>query len=169
MTKFNIRILSIGYLGIAPEDRLLDIGAGTGSVSIEAALQGAKVWGIEKKKEAVELIQSNCKKFNVHMEILQGKAPEDLPDIQFNKCFIGGSGGQLKDIFQFLDRNLEDRGIICGNFITINNLYDFLRLLADYGYEDIETNLIQTAQMDHLGLMKGQNPIYIIKGVKNNG
>ena len=50
MTKFNIRILNMAYLSIEKGDRLLDIGAGTGSISIEAALQGAKVWAVEKPK-----------------------------------------------------------------------------------------------------------------------
>lgn len=169
MTKFNIRMLSIGYLAIEPDDRFLDIGAGTGAVAIEAALQGARVWAIEREPEGIALIQANCEKFNINMTIIPGKAPEDLLNFKFNKCFIGGSGGKLNDIFQYLDKNLEHGGILCGNFITIDNLYEFLKLLKKYGYEDMETNLIQTAQMDKLGLMKGQNPIYIAKGVKNNG
>lgn len=169
MTKFNIRILSIGYLAIEPGDRFLDVGAGTGSISVEAALQGAKVWAIEREPEGIELIQSNCEKFNININIIPGKAPEDLLNFKFNKCFIGGSGGKLKDIFQYLDLNLDDGGIVCGNFITINNLYECLKLLKEHGYEDIETNLIQASQMDKSGLMKGQNPIYIAKGVKNNG
>lgn len=169
MTKFNIRILSIGHLAIEAGDRFLDIGAGTGSISIEAALQGAKVWAVEKELEGVGLIKSNSEKFNVDMTIIEGKAPEELPNIKFNKCFIGGSGGKLKEIFRYLDLNLDPSGIVCGNFITINNLYEFLELLKEYGYKDIETNLIQSSHMDKLGLMKGQNPIYIVKGVKNNG
>ena len=169
MTKFNIRMLSIGYLAIEQGDKFLDIGAGTGSVAIEAALQGAKVWAIERKSEGVELIQSNCQKFNVNLTIIPGKAPEDLINFKFNKCFIGGSAGKLKDIFRYLEMNLEKDGIVCGNFITINNLYEFLKLLKEYGYGDIETNLIQSSQMDEIGLMKGQNPIYIVKGVKRNG
>ncbi len=62
MTKFNIRILTMAYLSIKEEDRLLDIGAGTGSISIEGALQGAKVWAIERKEEGIELINKNAKK-----------------------------------------------------------------------------------------------------------
>lgn len=168
MTKFNIRILTIGYLAIEKDDRLLDIGAGTGSISIEAALHGAKVWAVEREEEGIHLIKSNNQKFSTDINIIKGQAPEALPEIKFNKCFIGGSGGKLKEIFSYLEMNLENEGIVCGNFITLNNLTEFIGLLKEYKYQDIETQLIQSAHMDRVGLMKGQNPIYIVKGVKSN-
>ena len=168
MTKFNIRILIIGYLAIEEGDRLLDIGAGTGSISIEAALQGAKVWAIEREEEGIVLIKSNNEKFKTNINIINGQAPEALPDIKFNKCFIGGSGGKLQEIFSYLENNLDDKGIVCGNFITLNNLIEFINLLRKFNYKKIETQLIQSAYMDEIGLMKGQNPIYIVKGEKTN-
>ena len=168
MTKFNIRVLTIGYLAIEEGDRLLDIGAGTGSISIEAALQGANVWAIEREREGINLIKSNNEKFKTNINIISGHAPESLPEVKFNKCFIGGSGGSLGDIFEYLEEQLEEDGIVCGNFITISNLNQFIDLLRKYNYRDIETQLIQSAYMDKIGLMKGQNPIYIVKGVKNN-
>lgn len=169
MTKFNIRVLTIGYLGINKGDRFLDIGAGTGSISIEASLQGAKTWAIEREEDGINLIKENNDKFGTDISIVQGLAPKDLPDIKFNKCFIGGSGGKLKEIFKYLENHLEVNGVLCGNFITLNNLSEFLNLLKKYGYMNIETQLIQSAYMDKIGLLKGQNPIYIVKGVKSNG
>lgn len=168
MTKFNIRILTIAYLEIKEGDRFLDIGAGTGSVSIEAALHGAKTWAIEKEAEGIDLIRLNNNKFNTDINIIEGQAPRDLPPIKINKCFVGGSRGQLKDIFDYLEENLDHGGILCGNFITLKNLNEFTELLKKYNYSNIETGLIQTSYMDKIGLMKGQNPIFIIKGVKNN-
>jgi cobalt-precorrin-6B (C15)-methyltransferase len=168
MTKFNIRILTIGYLAIERGDKFLDIGAGTGSISIESALHGAKVYAIEREEEGVELIKTNRAKFGVDIDIIKGQAPEDLPNIKINKCFIGGSGGQLEGIFSYLDINLEDNGIVCGNFITIKNLNNFMELLNKYKYKDIEVQLIQVSTMDKIGLLKGQNPIFIVKGVKYN-
>ncbi|MBC8591402.1 precorrin-6Y C5,15-methyltransferase (decarboxylating) subunit CbiT [Wansuia hejianensis] len=168
MTKFNIRTLSIAYLSLKEGDRFLDIGAGTGSISIEAALQGAKVWAVEREKEGVDLIHQNSQKFNTDITIIEGHAPKDLPNMKFNKCFIGGSGGNLKDIFQYLDNNLEDGGILCGNFITLKNLNQFSILLKDHNYREIETQLIQSSYMDHIGLLRGNNPIFIIKGVKSH-
>ena len=166
MTKFNIRALTMAYLAIEKGDRLLDIGAGTGSISIEAALQGAKVWAIEREKEGIDIINRNSIKFDVNLNLIEGQAPDNLPDIKFNKCFIGGSGGKLKEIFQYLEGHLEASGIVCANFIMLKNLNNFIQLLEEYKYEDIEVQLIQSSYMDKIGLMKGQNPIFIVKGVK---
>lgn len=167
MTKFNIRVLTMAYLNIENGDKLLDIGAGTGSISIEAGLQGANVWSIEREPEGIALIQENANKLNVNLNIIDGSAPEDLPNIQFNKCFVGGSGGKLDEIFTYLNKNLEDKGILCGNFIKLENLYDFNRLMKDNNYEDIETQLIQASYIDHIGLLRSHNPIFITKGVKS--
>lgn len=166
MTKFNIRALTMAYLSIEEGDRLLDIGAGTGSISIEAVLQGAKTWSIEREVEGIELMKANCRKFNTKVEIIHGQAPEDLPVRSFNKCFVGGSGGKLKEIFLYLEDYLEKDGILVGNFITLKNLNEFINLLKKYDYHNIEIQLIQTSNMSSVGLLKGQNPIFIVKGVK---
>ena len=166
MTKFNIRALNMAYLSIEEGDVFLDIGAGTGSISVEASLQGAKVYAIEKDKEAIELLYRNKKKFSVDMEVIGGTAPKDLPCLKVDKCFIGGSSGQLSRIFEYLEHYLKKDGILCGNFIKLRNLEEALRYLKEYNYKDIDVQLIQTSYMDEKGLLKGNNPIFIIKGVK---
>lgn len=166
MTKFNIRTLLIAYLDIKNGDKFLDIGAGTGSVSIEAALHGAQVWSIEREEEGIDLIKKNMGKFNVDLNIIKGSAPEDLPNNQFDKCFVGGSGGKLEEIFKYLNKNLKGKGILCANFIKPDNLYDFNRLMKENNYLEIETQLIQASYIDHIGLLRSQNPIFITKGVK---
>lgn len=166
MTKFNIRILTMAYLSIEEGDKLLDIGAGTGSISIEASLQGAEVWAIEKNQEGIDIINKNKSKFNVTIDVIEGEAPEVLPDIKFNKCFLGGSGGKLEGIFNYLEKHLESKGILCGNFITLKNLNKFINLLEIHKYQEIEVHLIQSSYRDDIGLMKGENPIFIVKGVK---
>ena len=152
MTKFNIRNLSIAYMQIEKGDVFLDIGGGTGSVSVEAALQGADVVTAEAGLEACRLIEKNCK-------------PE-YRSFVFDKCFIGGSGGRLRPVFEYLKTALKHGGILCADFILIKNLYEFLSLLEEFGYSDIEAHLIQTASMGKAGLFKGENPVYIVKAVK---
>lgn len=168
MTKFNIRTLTMAYLSIEEGDRLLDIGSGTGSIAVEATLQGAKVWAIEREEEGIDLIRKNSRKFGVHVEIIRGQAPEQLPALQLDKCFIGGSGGRLRDIFIYLESNLKKDGVVCGNFITLKNLNEFNELLEEYKYKDIEINLVQTSSVRKSGLLRGENPIFIIRGVKTN-
>ena len=171
MTKFNIRNLSIAYMQIEKGDVFLDIGGGTGSVSVEAALQGADVVTAEAGLEACRLIEKNCKKFAVNVRLIEGFAPEILlkPEYRsfvFDKCFIGGSGGRLRLVFEYLKTALKHGGILCADFILIKNLYEFLSLLEEFGYSDIEAHLIQTASMGKAGLFKGENPVYIVKAVK---
>lgn len=166
MTKFDIRALTIVLLSIEEGDILLDIGAGTGSISIEGALQGAEVWAVEKEEEGIELIKKNSEKFKVDIKIIEGQAPDSIPHIKFNKCFIGGSGGKLEDIFDYLEKYLEREGIVCANFVTLKNLNHFIELLEKYNYRDIEARLVQTAKISSVGLMKGNNPIFLVKGVK---
>lgn len=168
MTKFNIRILTMGHLEIEEGDRFLDIGGGTGSISIEASLQGAKVWTIEREGKAIDIIKANNNKFHTNINIIHGEAKNDLPRLKFNKCFVGGSRGQLEDIFNYLENNLEDKGILCANFITLKNLNQFIDLMKENKYSDIETHLIQSSQTDKIGLLKGENPVFIVKGVKNS-
>lgn len=171
MTKFNIRNLSLAYLQIEKDDRFLDIGGGTGSISVEAALQGANVTTVEFNNEACALIHKNAKKFNSTLQLITGKAPdillhENYKMLTFNKCFIGGSLGELKNIFKYLEEHLEAGGILCGNFILIKNLSEFLAFAKEFNYREIEVNLIQTAAMGKTGLFKGENPVYIAKAMK---
>lgn len=168
MTKFNTRILTIGYLGIQSGDKFLDIGGGTGSISIEASLQGAKVWTLEREEKAIDIIKINDRKFNTNLNIIHGEANKHLPEIIFNKCFVGGSRGQLEEIFEYLDTHLEENGILCANFITLNNLNQFIELMETHNYKDMETQLVQTSATDKIGLLKGENPVFIVKGVKDN-
>lgn len=166
MTKFPIRTLIIAYLELEKGDKLLDIGSGTGSISVEGGSFGVEVFSIDKNPEAVKLTKENGKKFNVDLEVYEGDAPKDLPDLSVNKVFVGGSGGNLEDIFLYLEKNLEKNGILVGSFITLKNLEEFRKLLKKYEYEDLETNLFQSAREDHIGLMRGENPIFIVKGRK---
>jgi len=167
MTKFEVRVLTIAMLDISSGDVFLDVGAGSGSISIQVALLGAKVFAVERESEGLELISKNAEKFNSSVNLISGNAPEVLENIEaFNKCFIGGSGGKLSSIARAVSEKLLSGGLIAGNFIIPDNMIEFKNLLIKLGYEDIEVRLIQCAAMDRLGLMKGQNPVYIVKGRK---
>ncbi len=166
MTKKAIRVLSVSYLDLEEGLSLLDIGSGTGSISVQAALLGAHVTAIERKEEGVHLLKENAKRHGVEVKAIHGLAPEDLPDQDFDRAFIGGSAGNLEEIFSYLDKHLKKSGILVGNYITLKNTWKMYELLKKHNYQDIDVELVQTAKLDHLGLMKGENPIYIMKGVK---
>lgn len=166
MTKENIRFITIGHLDLFDGCRFLDIGSGTGSISIQAALLGAKVTAIEQKELGISLLEENAKKHGVIVESVLGKVPQVLPDQVFDRVFIGGSSGALLAIFEYLEEALVKDGILVANFITLKNTWEMATLLEEFEYKDIEIHLIQCSKMDKLGLMRGENPIYILKGVK---
>ena len=167
MTKFDIRVLTIASLDINCGDILLDVGAGTGSISVQAALLGAAVFAIERSPLGIELILNNAEKFKVKVNPINGDATEEIRNINgFNKCFIGGSGGKLRAIVEEVARSLPMDGIVVGNFIIPDNMVEFKNLLEETGFGDIEVKLIQASIMDRLGLMKGQNPVFIVGGRK---
>jgi cobalt-precorrin-6B (C15)-methyltransferase len=168
MTKFEVRISSIAALEIEEGDTLIDIGAGTGSISIEAALQGAIVYAVEERHEAVELIKRNSLKFDAFIHVKEGSAPDVLLDMpRFNKCFIGGSKGRLSQIFNWVDASINKGGIIAANFITLKNLNIFTTLLNDKNYIDVEIKLLQVSNADNMGLLKACNPVFIVRGRKH--
>lgn len=167
MTKFAIRAVTMALLDITPGDVLLDIGAGTGSISIQAALLGAEVYALEQTQEGVDLIQQNAEKFQVEIQTIHGTAPECLQAIpQFNKCFIGGSKGKLTPIVTDVHARLCSGGRLAANFIRLENTVTFRQRLQQYGYIQIESRLLHTAEVDHLGLLRGQNPVCLIGGQK---
>jgi cobalt-precorrin-6B (C15)-methyltransferase len=167
MTKFDARVLIMAMLEIDQRDVFLDVGAGTGSLSAQAALLGAEVIAIEKEQEGVDLIGQNAELFGVSINIIHGTAPADLKSIPtFNKCFIGGSGGKLDQIIDALDKKLPTGGIMAASFIMPENMTDFNRKLRKLKYSEIEARLIQSSTIDKLGLLKANNPIFMIKGKK---
>ena len=100
MTKEEVRVVTLAKGKIFPEAIIYDIGAGTGSLSIEASFlaKDGQVWALERNPEAIELIKKNKEKFQVNnLEILAKEAPEGLRELpSADVIFIGGSGGHLR-------------------------------------------------------------------------
>ena len=132
MTKQEVRILTISKAQICATDYVVDIGAGTGSLSIEAAkiAEHGYVFAIDKNFEAVELITQNAEKFSVDNIVIindeGSKAVKQIPRIDI--AFIGGSGGHIIEILNALDEKLKIGGLIVANFITIQSLANMLKI-----------------------------------------
>lgn len=112
MTKAEVRSVSIAKLGLREDSVVYDIGAGTGSVAVEAALRAVRgtVYAIEAKEEAAELIAKNRQKFKTdNLYIVQGHAPEAMEGLLPADCvFIGGSGGRLREILRKIAGHLRE-------------------------------------------------------------
>ena len=145
-----------------------DVGAGTGSLSIEMALRAhqGQVWAIEKKEDAVELIHRNKLKFAAdNLEIVEGLAPAALKDLPApTHAFIGGSSGNLKEIVKLLlEKNPQVRIVI--NCITLETVSEALETAKEFGFEENEIVQLSAARSKAIGryhMMLGENPIYII-------
>lgn len=168
MTKEEIRSLSILKLELDKDSIVYDIGAGTGSVSIEMALnlEKGKVFSIEKNQKGIDLINENKKKFKAdNIEVIKGVAPKVLDSLlKPTHAFIGGSSNKLKDIIKtLLDKNPEIKVVI--NAITLETLLDALNCIKEFNVKDIDITQVTISKNKKLGnynLMTGQNPIYII-------
>lgn len=171
MTKEEIRILSIAKLEIEDGNRLLDIGAGTGSISIQMSKcsPSGKVIAIEKDEEALEVLKKNKTKFKAdNLSIIQGEAlkAEVGIDKTFDGIFIGGSGGNIEEIIKKYYLKLKKHGRIVMNFITIDNLYKAMETLKALQAETecIQVGISRTKNKSYMFF--ANNPIYILSSKK---
>jgi precorrin-6Y C5,15-methyltransferase (decarboxylating) len=144
------------------------VGAGTGSVSVEAALAcpGGRVWSIEYKKAALELLKENRDRFCLqNMEIVEGRAPEALKDLPVpTHVFIGGSGGEIGSILDFiLARNSSAKVVVnCITSETLAALHDALDRLP---IRDLQCTQVMVNREEVLGTyhyLRAGNPVFII-------
>lgn len=165
LTKRDVRVLVMDALDIKPQMEVLDIGAGTGGITMEMARRGAKVTAVECKQEACQLIQANAKKMQVSLELLEGMAPDILPEKTFHRIFIGGSRGKLRELLAYAKDHLVEDGVVVLTFILLKNASSAMEILKEE-FSEVEISLVQTAQVDRLGMLRGNNPIFLLRGVK---
>jgi precorrin-6Y C5,15-methyltransferase (decarboxylating) len=167
MTKSEVRALSVAKLKLSDDSVIYDIGAGTGSVSIEMALCAVNgmVYAIEKEDPAADLIEVNKLKFKTpNLQVIRGLAPEAMTDLPVpTHAFIGGSSGNLKDIVKcLLDKNPDIRIVI--NSVTIETLEETTQVIKEFGLVEEDFSCINVSKARKLGryhLMTAQNPVYI--------
>ena len=168
MTKSEIRSLSVAKLQPAKDSVIYDVGAGTGSVSVEMALQAADgcVYAIERKEEACSLIEKNKRHFGTpNIEVVHGLAPEAMKALPTpTHAFIGGSAGNLKEIMEcLLEKNPKIRMVI--NTVTLETIGEVMDCLKTLPVTEEEILSVSIAKAKGLGpyhLMTGQNPVYIV-------
>lgn len=168
MTKEEVRSVSLSKLRLTEDSICCDVGAGTGSVSVEMALRAdqGQVFAIEKKEEAAALLEENKQKFAVdNLEIIKGEAPQALENLPApTHAFIGGSSGNLKEIVALLlGKNPQVRIVI--NCITLETISEALDVLKEYDFQQREVVQLaasRSKEISHYHLMMGENPIYII-------
>ena len=166
ITKEEVRAISLNKLELLNAKTFIDVGAGTGSVSIEAGYSypNLKVIAIERNDDAIDLVKQNKEKFNLdNVEIIKAYA-----------IFLGGTGKKLEEIIDWSKDLLVDGGRLVANFIIIDTFYEMLRLVKEKGFKNIDVTVLNVAKLEKLGTgeyFKPHNPIYIIsceKGVEED-
>jgi precorrin-6Y C5,15-methyltransferase (decarboxylating) CbiT subunit len=173
MTKEEIRIVTLAKAKIKKSDTVLDIGAGTGSLSIEAALlaEQGHVYAIERNSEGVSLIKENMAKFNVgNLTVIETCAPQGMENLPpCDVIFIGGSGARLKEIFIAAQRLLKTGGRLIINSVTIETVYraiEYLKNSPSFSYEAVQIQASRYKLTGSYHLAQAMNPVSIITAVK---
>ena len=169
ITKSEVRAIIMSKLDIHPDSICYDIGAGSGSVTIEMsrlAYEG-KVYAIEKNPLAVELIKKNIHNFSAeNIELIHAKAPEGLDNIlEADKIFIGGSGGELISIMEMIFTSKKNHTIVISAITmeTISQITDIVKIAKQKGY-DTEITAVNVSKSKEVGpynMMIAQNMVFI--------
>lgn len=175
MTKREIRCCALSHLALTSEAVCWDVGAGTGSVSIEMALLARKgrVYAVEKNENALALLAENRKKFHVsNLEIVPGRAPEACRELPVpTHVFIGGSTGSLRDIVTLvLEKNPNARLVLTA--VTLESVAEMERLVKEFHFADTDITCLNVSRARELGayhLMTAQNPVYLFTLQRREG
>ena len=165
MTKREVRSLALSCLRLTDDAVCWDIGAGTGSVSIEMALQARKgrVYAIEKKESALALLRENRKKFHTrNIEVVPGSAPEVCRELPApTHVFIGGSSGRLRELIGLLlEKNPAVR--IVAAAVSLETTAELTMIVKEYNLAEKEVVSLSAArgrEVGNLHLMTAQNPV----------
>jgi cobalt-precorrin-6B (C15)-methyltransferase len=175
MTKAEVRCITLCKLRLLADHVVVDVGAGTGSIAVEAArlCPRGRVYAIERKDDALSLIEQNRRRFGVDLRILPGEAHEQLDTIErFDRVVIGGSGGRLREILRVCRRRLSRGGRLVINALTLETVYHALEALKSDDYEELDVVSLSVARGRFVGgstMMEGFNPVYVISAARADG
>lgn len=170
MTKEEVRVVVLAKLCLREDLVLWDVGAGTGSVAVEAArlLSRGRVFAVEKDGEACDLIEENTRIFGVkNLIVIRGEAPEvlsSLPDP--DRVFVGGNGKKLLSILETAVRRLTEEGVIVVNGVTLETAGESVNALERWGLSCrlVWLHLSFGERVGGRHLLRAANPVYVIQG-----
>jgi len=174
ITKEEVRSIQISKARLSSGQTVLDIGCGSGSITVEAGLQvesNGKVVGVDFDPNAIELTNTNLKKFGVNnASLILGNAKEkisELPDA--DAIFIGGTGGDTQEILQLCESKLRSGGRIVIGVILIETLYAVLQTIESLKFDSIDLTQITIGKSRKTStgtMMLARNPVTVISATK---
>ena len=168
MTKEEVRALALSKLRLEEHHVVWDVGAGTGSVSVECALScpAGRVYAVEKKDAALALLAENKARFHaVNLEIVAGTAPEALENLPApDRVFLGGTSGSLEEILQVVFHKNPAARVVC-TAVTLETVGEAAKCFARLGSPDmVQISVTRTRPAGRYHLMDAQNPVWIFSG-----
>ena len=175
MTQEDIRALSIWKMNLKEGAIVLDIGSGTGTITVQASKIARKgiIYAIEKDNEAIITTKNNLEKFKCNNVVLdEGEALDILKTYKdenkrFDSIFIGGSGGNLEEIISISNDLLQSEGTIVMNFITLDNAYKAIETIKKLNYQVDISQVNISKNRGESYMMIANNPIYIVQGIRS--
>jgi len=174
ITKEEVRVVQISKARLKPGYTVYDIGCGSGSISVEAALQvesTGKIYAVDFNPKAIDLTKKNLEKFGIsNVTTILGNAKEKIPELpQADAIFIGGTGGDTKEILELCyDKIKSGRRIVIG-IILIETLFSVLEITKKLNFStvDITQITISKSRKTSTGtMMLARNPVTIISVTK---
>ena len=174
ITKEEVRTIQISKARLKPGQVVYDVGCGSGSISVEAALQvesSGKILAIDYDEKAIELTKKNAEKFQIsNITTIFGNAKEKILELeQADTIFIGGTGGDTKEIVELSQNKLKSGGRIVIGTILIETLSSVLQILEKLQFEavDITQVTISKSRKTTMGtMMLARNPVTIISATR---
>ena len=175
ITKEEIRAIQISKARLSSGRTVLDIGCGSGSITVEAGLQvesDGKVIGIDLDPNAIELTNRNLKKFGVdNATLILGNAKEKISDLpEADAIFIGGTGGDTQEIVQLCEDKLKSGGRIVIGVILIETLYAVLQTIEKLKFDSVDITQITIGKSRKTStgtMMLARNPVTVISATKS--
>lgn len=174
ITKEEVRVIALCKARLSSGSTVIDVGCGSGSITVEAAMQVApngKVYAIDQDENAIRLTKENVAKFNIsNIEIIHSKAQEvigKMPDA--DAIFVGGTGGDTYDIIKLAYNKLKSKGRIVIDTILIETMYHTLEAVDELKLVNVDVTQITVAKSRKVSMgtmMLARNPVIIIAAEK---
>jgi len=172
ITKAEIRILTLAKLRLSPHHIMWDLGAGSGSVSVDTSyyVTEGTIIAVERGPDRIEHIRQNQERFGIgNLEIIKATLPEGMSELPSpDRIFVGGGGENMISIIETAGSYLKSGGIIVVNTILINRLEKIIRVLKKLNLETevIHVQVGRGKEMSYGIRMEALNPVWIITGIK---
>ncbi len=174
ITKEEVRVIQISKARLKSGDIVYDIGCGSGSISVEAALQiesTGKVLAVDYDENAIKLTKKNLEKFNItNTSVIWGNAKKIIPElVKADTIFIGGTGKDTKEIVQLCENKLKPGGRIIIGVIQIETIYSVLQILEKLHFESVDLTQVTISKSRKTStgtMMLARNPVTVVSATK---